>query len=165
MRAYFWSTENGTEFYYVPSVILSVFNGENINFLHEPDTLEKINLAFINKRINRETLIARSREFYCVELKDRLIRRFISSCENYSRKKTYKSYFRLEDLAENICRKILDYVESREQLLPMEEIEAIDYEDSKDNDSFYKDSYYNDYDIDDYDDDWWLRGEKPPYES
>jgi hypothetical protein len=159
MKAYYWVTEKEKEIFYVPNVLVSVFNDKKTKHYYQPNFLESINLSIINNQFNLDRLKENSIFFYSCNINPKLVQRFIMSCNRYSRNKSKKNIFRLEDIAEKICERIFDSYESVYPKILNDEIECIENNDLSYEDK-NNDGYFEDYE--DYIDDWWIRGEEPP---
>ncbi len=152
MQGYFCISSTGREFLYLPFNLFGYnsLRSYDLNFLWEPDVLAKITLLLKEGKLSRERLEDKSWEIHEVDIPDKFVKKFRRLCEKKSQK-------RCLNLASRIFSWIEDSYDSMEMGGSSEDENCPDKEtwDSQEDRDYY--------DYEDYQDDWWLRGEDPPF--
>jgi hypothetical protein len=140
MQGYFCISSTGREFLYLPFNLLvyDSLKNNNLKFCWDPEILAKITLLLKEGKLNRERLEDRAWDIYEIDVPDKFVKKFRYLCEKKNKKK-----------CSNLASRIFNWIEDNYDSMGNAEDEA--------------DEMYEDYE--NYLDDWWLRGEDPPFYS
>jgi len=163
MKAYYFISPTGSEFLYISSILLSYRHIKDYDPHHKfsPEILRNFKLAESNGRLSRYAFEKRGWDFEVMDISDKMVEDFMNSCFRRRSKRRLN----------NRASKIFDWAFSHSSialdngLRDGDEYEDCEY-DSTGKTVVHEGGYEESLPFDDYEDiadDWWNRGEEPPF--